>query len=282
MLFTTKKYMMTGSGGFSGTGGDTDIIGNYTIHVFKTSGTLTLAGSGFVDVLIVAGGGGGGWRVKGGGGGGAGGLIYLINQTVSGGTYNITVGNGGAGNTNGGHSSIIGPSMTLTAVGGGRGGGGNSSGASGGSGGGGGSDTSPGAGGSGTSGQGNRGASASGSRYDTGGSGGGAGAAGATGNPYCGGNGRSCGAAGGVGRQILIADGLSPALGDVNHPNWYAGGGASAGQLYNNGPGGNWGSISKGGGGGAGAGHGQANTGGGGTAGNYSGGSGIVIVRYLT
>ncbi|HOI43633.1 MAG TPA: hypothetical protein PK523_11870, partial [Elusimicrobiales bacterium] len=59
----------------------TTVIGNETIHVFTSSGTLTVpAGSaGNVQVLIVGGGGGGGKSdaaTRQGGGGGAGGLIY--------------------------------------------------------------------------------------------------------------------------------------------------------------------------------------------------------------
>lgn len=281
MIFIPKKiFTNTAEAAISAIGGDVCTSTNYVVHVFKSSGSLVISGSGEVDILIIAGGGGGGGRLKGGGGGGAGGLLYLTNQIIDAGTYTITVGNGGLSDTNGGNSSIFGPSINQTAIGGGRGGSGNGSGGSGGSGGGGASDTSPGAGGAGISNQGNNGASASGSRYDTGGSGGGAGSAGSTGSPYCPCCGPSCGAAGGIGRQILIADVCSSTLGDANHPHWYAGGGASAGQLSDGGSGGNMGAISKGGGGGAGQGNGQANTGGGGAAGGYSGGSGIVIVRY--
>ncbi len=128
MLFTSKKFAAGAGLGQAGTGGDTTIEdGNYTVHIFYNNGSLVLERSIDVDVLIVGGGGGGGagvvplpWSQ---GGGGAGGLIHLQNQAVSNWTYNVTVGSGGTGLSNGGHSSIIGPSMTQTALGGGYGGG---------------------------------------------------------------------------------------------------------------------------------------------------------------
>ena len=92
----------------------TGITGNYSYMVFtyttETAGTGTgqtqytinnIPTGGLVcDILIVGGGGGGGSRHAGGGGAGA--VIYLTNQTLSPGSYSIRVGNGGAGGISGG------------------------------------------------------------------------------------------------------------------------------------------------------------------------------------
>ena len=62
---------------------------------FISSGTLTIPYNLTCDILIVGGGGGGGSRH--GGGGGAGSVIYLKNETLKSGTYNVSVGIGGKG-----------------------------------------------------------------------------------------------------------------------------------------------------------------------------------------
>jgi len=231
------------------------------------------------DILIVAGGGGGGSSA--GGGGGAGGLIYLPNQNIGTGNYNIFVGRGGTGSTrvNGANSSF----GTNIAIGGGFGGGMSEGGpGNGGSGGGGNrsntNDASvPGeTGGSGTLNQGNAGGQGknfSGSNTG-GGGGGGAGAAGVSAFT----TGR--GANGGIGLAYSITGTLT----------YYAGGGGGgSGSDFNTagsgglGGGGN-GSIWANAGGNA-----SANTGGGGGGGSAypgdgrfggNGGSGIVIIRY--
>ncbi|HET8687311.1 MAG TPA: hypothetical protein VFM18_11705 [Methanosarcina sp.] len=124
-------------------------------------------------MLISAGGGGGGGTAGNiGGGGGAGGFMHNVdissNLTV-GNTYTVTIGAGGAVNTNGGNTSIFGYTM----VGGGRGGAAAQNGANGGSGGGGGGYVA--SGGTGIAGQGFAGYS--GTAYPQGGGGGGAGGA---------------------------------------------------------------------------------------------------------
>ena len=225
---------------------------------------------------MVAGGGGGGYFA---GGGGAGGLIYSNAQAVNAGHIPVTVGSGGAGDTDvagtgaNGQSSVFGP---LNAFGGGGGGSrigappySGVNGAGGGSGGGGSpADAAPlGLGGAATNGQGNVG----GSELSTGWGGpggGGAGAAGANASGNTAGNG---------------GDGLAYTISGSS--TYYAGGGG----------GGNWMANPVGagglGGGGAGANGNTAgnaatpNTGGGGGGGSLAtggaGGSGIVIVRYL-
>ena len=100
----------------------TQVDGAYTIHTFLTSGTITTSAKIDCEVLLVAGGAGGA-----SGGGGAGGVLYSAHLTLPAGTYNITIGDGGEGGdgytgsavpTNGGDTVFF----TLTAIGGGHGG----------------------------------------------------------------------------------------------------------------------------------------------------------------
>jgi len=88
----------------------------YEVHTFTASGTLTVASSGVVDVLVVGGGGGSGssngYNSNKAGGGGAGGFLYATSAYLPGGSYSVVVGNGGnAGATDvtgsvGGYSSV--------------------------------------------------------------------------------------------------------------------------------------------------------------------------------
>jgi len=260
------------------TGGTVTTSGNYTIHTFTSSGTLLVSGSAKsgIEYLIVAGGGGGGGTRA--GGGGAGGMLTATGVTLQPGVHQITVGSGGAAGTGvnsggqGGNSSI---GSVATSIGGGYGGGQQIQGGSGGSGGGGSDSLS---GGAGTSGQGNNGGGSTGS---TGGGGG--------------------GGKGGVGNQ-------APGTSDVGGAGGAAGASAISGSTVNYSGGGGGGSRDNaaggnGGGGGAGKGGrttgdyataGSANQGGGGGGGGRhsgadsasyngaAGGSGIVIIRYLT
>ena len=256
------------------TGGTITQSGGYTIHTFTTSGTFTANVALNAQVLVVAGGGGGAWgntaSVAGGGGGG-GGFVTNNAVAVSTGSYTVTTGTGGIGGvgrgstaTNGGNSSF---GSLVTTTGGGGGGEWNNNAASavgsnGGSGGGGGT---AGAGGTATAGQGFAGGSGGQSSHDSGGGGGGAGGAGESRSN----GGASVGGAGGAGLASSIS-GSSVT---------YAGGGGGVGD--SGGAGGN-------GGGGAQGVAGTANTGGGGGGGSNvssdgkNGGSGIVIIRYLT
>lgn len=289
------------------TGGNiTTVLSNgiqYKVHTFTSSGSLTVVTGGSFEILVVAGGGGGAGQ---GGGGGAGGLLYYgpetpktpngPAQTLSAGTYTITVGGGGAlgGSSNGvsgGNSSVVGTGISAVARGGGgaasRDGGG--AGLVGGSGGGGGAGSAGGSatGGAGTAGQGFAGANGGfsfGGAGDGGGGGGGAGLAGS-----------SPGAAGAYADRG--GNGLPYSIGGVS--TYYAGGGGGGGVGgYNSG--GGAGGLGGGGGGkhgttgGGGSstgtlsttaevntyGSGRANSGGGGGGSSYAGGSGIVILRY--
>jgi hypothetical protein len=247
------------------TGGTYTESGGYGIHKFTSSGTFTPSASFNVESLVVAGGGGGG--SNGGGGGGAGGLRYSASLAVNPQAYSITVGAGGYGYGNSaqnGGNSIF---STLTAIGGGGGGSRDADqiGSAGGSGGGAGGAFGTYAGGVGSQGR-NGGVNYPGGGQAGPGGGGGCGAVGGTGGNYRGGN-------GGIGCAYSIS-GSSV---------YYAGGGG--GGLV----GGFSGTPGTGGNGGGGNGvtpggrgyNGTANTGGGGGGNNGTGGSGIVIIRYL-
>jgi len=278
-------------GGITATGGTISTSGGYKIHTFTGGDTFAVISGGEVEYLVVAGGGGGG---NGGptshetGGGGAGGLIQGTIATLSAGDYLVVVGGGGGNATKGTNSSINFPTL-ITAEGGGQGAtGGNSTGGNGGSGGGGYHDS---AGGNGTAGQGNNGGGGAvhlginGTFSNSGGGGGGAGAPG-----------------GGVYGVTYGGNGIEFTY--YNHKGspagWFAGGGRGAVHVNGRTSGSNgtsWSSSLKGGGGSPnftiGSGtptNGAINTGGGGGA-SYtsatgspyggSGGSGIVIIRYL-
>jgi hypothetical protein len=270
----------------SATGGTITTCGDFKIHTFTGPGTFTVntsgPGSSTVDYLVVAGGGGGGGNPGNGGGGGSGGFRTNFPSSCAGvpvtaQAYPITVGAGGARQTNGNNSIF----STITSTAGGSGApgglGGGGTGNSGGSGGGGGG-TNPGPGGAGGSGnspptspsQGNNGGAGAGGI--TAGGGGGAGAVGGNSNGTVGGN-------GGNGTANSI----------TGSPVTYAGGGG--GGIWNGvtGPGGTGGSGGGGNGpippAGADGVAAVANTGGGGGGGGTSGagaagGSGIVVIRY--
>ena len=282
-----------GDGGPKATGGMITRSGDYWVHTFTASGTFRpTAALSNVDYLVVAGGGGGG-SGNGGGGGGAGGYRSSVTGENSGGgasaesklslasgtAYTVTVGAGGAVSTNGVNSVFA----TITSTGGGTGGPGGSTGpAIGGSGGGVGRDQGPAASGAaGTASQGFAGGGVAGAD-NGGGGGGGAGSVGQNGindnNPVPGGGRGGAGLSSSItGTAVLRAGG---------------GGGAGFGGAEFFGPGGTggggngergstWSSIAQ---------DGTANTGGGGGGGGAvppfagngkSGGSGIVIVRYL-
>jgi len=315
----TKGWITTDTGNSSdafvnpfveATGGTITTCGNFKIHTFTGPGTFTVtsagnpSGSTTVDYLVVAGGGGGGTgpspgpATGHGGGGGAGGYressgaasgCYTASPLGSGVSaiavpvqdYPITVGGGGAGGnfgagTNGANSIF----SSITSTGGGSGATLSGNGNSGGSGGGGG-QLGP-AGGAGNTPpvsppQGQNGGAPGGPNTSSGGGGGGAGAVGQTGT----GSG-SCGV-GGIGGNGVAS---SITASSVTR----AGGGGGAGS----------GSPGPAGSGGGGTGNrectgnskpstggsaGTANTGGGGgAAGNttqgFTGGSGIVVIRY--
>ena len=248
-----------------------NIAGSSTASTASSSVTPVPAVA--VDYLVLAGGGGGA-----GAGGGAGGLRSTVTAPGGGGTletalnaskstnYTVTVGAGGAlGNNVTGYGANGSNSVfsTITSVGGGAAGGGagpgNFPGNSGGCGAGGAVyiNSSTIEGGAGTANQGYAGGTANGSGGDYGGAGGGG--AGAVGQSTTGSTGSgSDGGNGGAGVASSIT-GSSVTYG-VGGEGYSSGGGASAAN------------VGKGGDGKVGAGGGNGN----------AGGSGVVILRYLT
>jgi chitodextrinase len=281
-------------------GGTVTTNGNYTVRTFTTNGTLTIV-NGITNIYVLAVGGGGGGGADTGGGGGAGGVLYSANFPISSGSYPITIGQGGSGGTgsnngsNGGNTTF----STLTAIGGGGGGGARCASAllQGGSGGGGSAvSTFPSnAAGLGTSGQGYAGGAGLGG-YSYGSGGGGAGGVGSSYTTSAG----LASAKGGPGITVSSVSGnpyYIPGFTSITNSAGTTGivsfGGGGGGGTFSGGSPQSSGGI---GGGGAGVGGstitvsptGVPNTGGGGGGGGNSGaysgtgGSGIVIISYLT
>jgi len=300
----------------------TGTTSNYTYQIFtyttETAGagtgqslyTINVPTTGIVcDILMVAGGGSGGGQDA--GGGGAGGLVLVQNITLSG-NFTIKVGNGGIVTSAGWTGGVNGKNTTFTKTdnsiiitangGGGGGGGGQSTGGNGGSGGGGGMNVSNGSQTQKSQSQigivspatinqfgENGGHGGGGGASYPGGGGGGAGSVGATSSAD------ETGQNGGLGIDrvgtYIFKDNFNSSIGDNG---WFAGGGGSAGGYANtNYAYGNGGSTLFGGGGngdGVGRGiNGINGTGGGGGGIRYNpsvfagnGGSGIVIIRYLS
>ena len=283
-------------------GGSITTDGSFWYHAFRSTDLFEPTQALTADILVVAGGGPGGAYA--GGGGGAGGVLGFASQSLTANTtYSCIVGAGGGGALNNspgvkGNDSRFG-ALTLVKGGGfGKNGGGvlfseyeNSGGSSGGGGGSGNAgQRTPQAG---TAGQGNSGGTAStdtsaggGGAGAVGGGPGGAGGAGATFNTTIGGSSGPF--------SFINPMGAATNLGQLSGGNWFFGGGGGCAFSSN---------ISGGvGGGGNGAGYnvqgnvsapgtnGTLNTGGGGGGGGasnndlttraYSGGSGVIIVRY--
>ena len=290
-------------------GGTITTSGNYRIHTFTSSGTLSTSAYSIsnAEYLVIAGGGGGASDLSGGGGAGGyrssvvgqssgGGGSAEARITLAQGNHTVTVGAGGAGGTAGtrnsattagttGNDSVFGSITSLGGGGGGVYGALNSpyrDGKAGGSGGGGGAGDAgdPGAGGAGTANQGYVGGPGSEGNPYVGGGGGGAGVAGAAGSAPLGGPGGNGVSSNITGSAVTRAGG---------------GGGACYNSLTGT-PTGGVGGSGGGGRGGAGLGNGALNvgvdgvvntgSGGGGSSWNSQpvagadGGSGIVIVRY--
>ena len=95
------------AGGVAATGGTVTTPGDgYKYHTFNTSDDLVVTTGGDVEYLVVAGGGGGQTGgYNGGGGGGAGGVLSG-SLAISSATHPVTVGAGGAADTNGSDSSF--------------------------------------------------------------------------------------------------------------------------------------------------------------------------------
>ena len=264
----------------------------YKVHSFTSTGNtnFVVTGSGDVEYLVVgAGGGGGGAKTNyggAGGGGGAGGFRTATGFGVTAQTYTITVGVGGSGGVANGAGSNGGNSIfsTITSTGGGNGGSGSGALAGDGGSGGGGSGTGSTDYGSGNTpstnpSQGFNGALGGQGGYSA--SGGGGSSAVGIRTAVIGGD--ADGGAGGAGTASSIQTGTAIT---------YTGGGGGGG--YNTNGGGGGGSGGGGNGGIASSSTapvaGSANLGGGGggalsksnESNGANGGSGIVIIKYLT
>lgn len=266
---------MRGASVITVTGGTITTDGAYTVHRFTGNGTLNVSAGAVAATVLVVGGGGGGSR----GGGGAGGLLTGAESLV--GAMPVYVGGGGAGGvagttkgTNGGNSSF-----GSRLVGGG-GGGATANGVDpqdgedGGSGGGGASSGATTVGGSAFPGQGNDGG----------------GNAGYVATPYPAGGGGGAGAVGGDATSATAAGaggaGINSSITGASVG--YAGGGGGGvwadgtpGTATHGGGAGNENNVGNGTAGTANTGGGGGGTGGGTRIGG-AGGSGVVIVRYLT
>ena len=254
-------------------GGTETTSGSYTIHTFTSSGSLVVTGSDITADYLVVGGGGGGGGTR-GGGGGAGGMVETPGGTIPVGTHTVTIGGGGNGGP-GVDTGAVGEASSLgsiqSASGGGYGGGQGNPGGNGGSGGGG-SDGQ--GGGEGTPGQGNDGGGSTGATG--GGGGGGKDGAGNQGPPTQGGPGGAAGSSSYSGSTVNYSGGGGGGSRDDGTVGNGGGGNAGPGGKNPTNLAGNAG-INQGGGGGGGGRHptGAQLPGG-------NGGSGIVIVRYLT
>ncbi len=264
------------------TGGTVITDGNYKIHYFTTSGTLTFSQVGsqypIVELLMAGGGGGGGGGASNnGGGGGGGGGVYTTIFTPAAQSYTLTIGAGGAGGTsgngaNGGNTQFH---SSWTAVGGGGGGGYGSAGLVGASGGGSGRDAGAGqGGGTNAGGEGYAGGSSYSNSWASAGGGGGAGSTGVDGSNDSGARSGGYGQ-GGYGYPSKILGNVAY-FSDGGGGAWQTSGGAA--------PQGGAGNGGAGSSGGSGAGGGATYYGGGGGGGQFgnggSGYSGIIVVRY--
>lgn len=279
--------------------------GDFEAYIWKANGTIVVGTGGLIDYLVVGGGGSGAAGLAGHGGGGAGEVatnIFQTNKTffLPAGTYDVTVGAGGA-SVNSGAPGLPGTDSSIGSVLVARrgGGGGRHAGASyisgnmiGGSGGGAGQGVTQNqaqsqAGVTQASGSltrfGNRGGQNFSDTGRTGGGGGGANAVGANG-------GAGAGGGGGAGKIVnIISSSLATtqAVGVVSGSDVRFGGGGSGGQNSGTLAGGSGGGGAGGSGGGTTPnGSGVANTGGGGGGRSQSnsaisgaGGSGVVIIR---
>jgi hypothetical protein len=264
-------------------GGVITTSGGYTIHTFNTSGTFVANRNLDVEYLVVAGGGGSSSIFAQAGGGAGGYRCSVIGESSGGGaaaepklflspqSYSVLVGAGGAGGSNAssyspGSSGASSTFINVTSVGGGGTGIFNTNGLSGGSGGGAWPGTTP---GSGTTGQGFAGSvgATDNITYTNGGAGGGASSAASPATS-------AIGSRGGDGISSSITGSAVPRAGGGN-------GGRQAGSAPST-PLGGTAAVSGNGASGA------PNTGAGAGGGNGSsaiggnGGSGVVIIRYLT
>jgi hypothetical protein len=127
-VYSNSGALTNAAPSITATGGTITTSGGFKYHTFNSSGTFQVtAGSGLVEVFVLAGGGAGGGDFSGtfyAGGGGAGGAVYNQGYYVEIASYTVTVGAGGAPNAlsnaygGNGNNSVFG---LITAIGGGGG-----------------------------------------------------------------------------------------------------------------------------------------------------------------
>jgi hypothetical protein len=102
--------VLTTDGGVITTYSDGGI--DYKVHTFLSSGTFVITGTSVsVDAMIVGSGGGGGSDMQAGGAGG-GGMVTMDAYTAIIGSHTVTIGAGGAVDTDGNNSSVFGETAT--------------------------------------------------------------------------------------------------------------------------------------------------------------------------
>jgi len=251
--FTSSGSFSTGYTSAKATGGFITLDSTYVYHTFFSTGTFVPSSSLTADIIKV-GGGGGGCEA----GGGAGGFLYHSGISLGSGiTYTATIGAGGPAHstpdtTNGSSTTLTGGALSLTTSYGGGYGSQYEAGDPAGNGGSGGGGRASSAAGSGTSGQGNNGGSGT---FYNGGGGGGIGGVGGAG----GGQGGAYGTAG-PGTSAYSSWGLLTGTGYNSNGTciFSQGGNSSGGPVKTGTPASGFGG-----------------------SGYTSGGSGVVIIRYL-
>ena len=117
--YTAASSSVTPGAAATVTGGTVLTPGDgYTYRTFTSSGTLNISGASLTADVLVVGGGGSGGRNFGGGGGGGGGVLYRTNQSIATGSYAVAVAITTALNASAGSSSI---GSLYSATGGGAG-----------------------------------------------------------------------------------------------------------------------------------------------------------------
>lgn len=110
--YTAVSSSVTPSAAVTVTGGTVSTPGDgYVYRTFTSSGTLVISGGSLTSDVLVVGGGGGGSNAGGGGGG----VLHQTGQTISAGSYNVTVAVSVNPGANAGSSSLGG---VFTATGG--------------------------------------------------------------------------------------------------------------------------------------------------------------------
>lgn len=112
-LSGSKQILLKGESQIGASGGEITINGNYVYHTIKNNDTFSIHyANKTIQALIVGAGGGGGYDA--GGGGGGGGIAFKSDFAVStNDVFSIIIGNGGSGGTSGSKTGATGGSTSL-------------------------------------------------------------------------------------------------------------------------------------------------------------------------